>query len=506
MYLTERVILLEGVILTQPVLGKRLFTMMSPGSSNIKITCELFVYLLVFITGAWGDCNAPEKVEFAEQATDTLDKASFPTGSVVTYSCQPGYKRITGTTVTSKKCLPDNTWSQLDVFCERKSCRNPGDILNGDIEATDFLFGSRVIFKCNDGFRLTTKRNYSDCLADGTWSNPLPECEVVICPAPNSPPDGSFDPYKDEYTYLDAVTFSCNKGLVLAGEPSASCTANGSWSSSSPTCVVVQCSDPYVPHSKRLSGFMGPYSLYSAVVFECDNGYVMNGSSSITCKINSQWEPKVPECLSVCAPPPILLYAELDEGFSHLLNYFSGMTVLYNCKEGFEHDRNKKNTVTCDNKLWDVSENFCIRKSCGDPGHVKDATMSAKDFLFGSRANYLCTEGYAMLSDTYRECQADGTWSRADIVCTAVCNPPPTLSNAELVERFADLPNYFNAMTAEYNCKHDPNQKIAITCLGKIWSNPKEVCPQRNSIPIIVGNPRQILLMWSTLIVMHKYI
>ncbi|XP_075052315.1 C4b-binding protein alpha chain-like isoform X2 [Mixophyes fleayi] len=602
---------------------------MSSTSYNIKRPCMIFLYFVLLITGAWGQCNRPENLPFAQITQDNLNKDSFPSGTTVLYECRPGYTRVPGTK-SSIVCLDDNTWSQPDTFCQRRSCGNPGDLLNGEMEAEDFNFGSKVIYKCNEGYRLTSKRNYRECQADGQWSNVLPQCEAVICPAPDTPPNGSFDPSKDEYSYLDAVTFSCNRGLVISGATSVSCTADGTWSSGSPTCVAVECSDPVVPHSTRLSGFGGPYNLNYAVRFECLAGYVMNGSSSITCRINSQWEPEVPKCLTVCNPPPTFPYMKPDETFAHLPNYFSGTTVQYNCEPGYERDPNKVITITCSGRSWSKPDQFCTRISCGDPGDIMNAERSAPDFLFGSKATYTCLEGYAKSSEiSYRECQEDGTWSTSDIVCTAVCNPPPTFSymkpdahlpnyfsgttvryncepgyerdlnkdntitcsgrswskpdqfctpvscgnpgevtnarmsatnflfgtsaiytcedgyvmksninyrvcqadrtwsradlvcavvcnppptfpNAELDEKSAKLPNYFDGTTVQYNCKHgyqrDPNKENTITCSGKSWSTLEQFCTTKSNAPIIIGNPSQILLMCGILIVMHKYI
>lgn len=59
---------------------------------------------------------------------------------------------------------------------------------------------------------------------------------AVLCAAPELPANGEYHPQKDEYTYLDSVTFSCQKPLEVVGNPSISCTGTGEWSSNSPTC------------------------------------------------------------------------------------------------------------------------------------------------------------------------------------------------------------------------------------------------------------------------------
>ncbi|XP_063811383.1 complement receptor type 1-like isoform X2 [Pseudophryne corroboree] len=445
-------------------------------------------------------CDVPERLLFA--VSDDLDKDIFLPGTAVSYTCRPGYRRAPFTKA-SIKCLSNYTWSQPDNFCTRRSCGSPGEIINGEREADDFLFGSRVIFKCNEGYHITSKRPYRDCLADGKWSNDLPECEAVICSPPEKPINGSFDPYKDEYTFLDAVTFSCKRGLHFVGEATISCTAEGSWSATTPTCTGVQCSDPHVPNSIRLSGFRGPYSLNSAVLFECKNDYVMNGSSSITCQITSEWEPKVPECLTVCVSPPDLPYAELDESSALLPNYFSGTTVQYKCKHEYERVPNTKNTTTCLDKSWSTADEFCKTVCVSPPdlpyAELDESSAHLPNYFSGTTVQYKCKHEYELVPYTKNNITClDKSWSTADEFCKTVCESPPTLSYAELDESSAHLPKYFSGTIVRYNCtndyKRDPDKENSITCVDKSWSMPDQFC-------IRIKNPVYIYIIIGTVCV-----
>ncbi|CAJ0919302.1 unnamed protein product [Ranitomeya imitator] len=44
-----------------------------------------------------------------------------------------------------------------------------------------FSFGSRVNYTCNPGYSMTSKRNYRECQADGTWSGKPPVCKEPVC-------------------------------------------------------------------------------------------------------------------------------------------------------------------------------------------------------------------------------------------------------------------------------------------------------------------------------------
>ncbi|XP_044143213.1 complement decay-accelerating factor-like [Bufo gargarizans] len=323
------------------------------------ITCQddgTWSLVSTFCTRA---CGVPNRLQYAVPRDSDLEKDIFSPGTIVRYDCRDGYRRVSQT-INSVTCLANYTWSEPSVFCERRSCGNPGDIENGNFEATDgFLFASRVIYKCHTGYQMLSRRNYRDCQADGTWSNVPPQCEAVICAPPESPADGTFYPTKDEYTFLDTVTFTCNKGLHIDGEATASCTSDGTWSTTPPNCKV-PCKVPSVANSRPIVGLKRVYVEGDAVRFECEAGFVLNGSPLITCSSRGQWEPSPPKCNAI---------------------------------------------------------------SCGNPGAIDHGQMQSENFLFGSIVTYICNPGYFMVSKgNYRKCQADGNWSGKPPVCKeSVC-------------------------------------------------------------------------------------
>ncbi|XP_077337307.1 C4b-binding protein alpha chain-like isoform X2 [Lithobates pipiens] len=387
----------------------------TPGKSA-TITCQA--------DGTWTNiedfcsraCGVPDRIAYAEPKPGALNQNIFLPNATVSYVCRPGYIRVPG-----KKnlltCLENYTWSHPEEFCQRRSCGNPGEIDNGNMDGIDFIFGSRVTYTCNEGHRLVSRRNFRDCQADGTWSNIIPQCEAVLCPAPESAADGEYLPKKDEYTYLDSVTFSCRKPLEVAGNASISCTARGEWSSDSPTCKDVNCPNPDVKNSRRLSGFVGPYRLNSAITFECDKGFVLRGSSSISCNIDSQWVPAIPQC---------------------------------------------------------------ERISCGDPGTIQNGQMSSPNFYVNSKATYTCNEGFAFPLTSlvnYRICQENGTWSDLTLVCTATCKEKPRVPPFAFLNETSTI--YYNGTVVHFECKPGfarNGKENAIACRNHSWSDPEEFC------------------------------
>ncbi|XP_073522967.1 C4b-binding protein alpha chain-like isoform X2 [Phyllobates terribilis] len=398
-------------------------------------------------------CGVPDRLNFAVPKEKDLSKDIFLPGTKISYDCRPGYRRVPGSDY-SVTCLDNLSWSAPSDFCTLRECGHPEDIHNGYFEVSNmFFFGSRVTYNCNEGYRLLSKTNYRDCQANGQWSNVPPDCEATICPAPDKPTDGTYDPEKDEYTYLDAVTFKCNKGLHVIGTSSASCTSNGTWSGGSPTCKAVSCPDPaQVQNGRRVSGFVGPYTLNSAVRYECEDNFVIKGSSSITCTVDSQWSHEIPKCLTVCAAPPISTYAELEESFTNLI-YFDQITVLYKCKPGYIRDPEEvnQNQITCLGRSWSKLAKFCSPISCGDPGKVTNANKIGSEFTFGHRVRYTCQDGYHITSSTnYKECQVDGNWSSGEIICSVKCQSP-NVDNSLLRSPMKSV--YVHGDSVEFDCK-----------------------------------------------------
>ena len=59
---------------------------------------------------------------------------------------------------------------------------------------------------------------------------------------------------------------------------------------------VVKCDYPVVEHGMILSGFRRKFYYKAQVVFKCNQGFYLHGSSTIVCNANSVWEPKLPTC------------------------------------------------------------------------------------------------------------------------------------------------------------------------------------------------------------------
>lgn len=115
-------------------------------------------------------------------------------------------------------------------------------------------------------------------------------------------------------TLLAVVTYFCLPGYTLTGPASRECENDGQWSASLPTCngkyftiyltnliltkmlncLAVDCGDPGTPANGVRS--LTTTTLNSIVLYECNRGFVLDGSSSRVCQASGVWSGLLPVC------------------------------------------------------------------------------------------------------------------------------------------------------------------------------------------------------------------
>uniref|UniRef100_A0A8C6QIF6 Sushi domain-containing protein n=1 Tax=Nannospalax galili TaxID=1026970 RepID=A0A8C6QIF6_NANGA len=202
--------------------------------------------------GQWSDieefcgrsCNVPTRLVFASLKKEYITKNFYPVGFTVEYECRPGFQRTSFSSGKST-CLQNLEWSEVDTFCKKKSCPNPGDIQNGNINiTTDMLFGSQIFFSCNTGYKLLGADS-SFCSVVGktvAWSDPLPTCTEIFCPEPPEIDNGIIKGESENYVYGQSISYECDRGFILVGKSSIYCTVknnDGEWNDMPPECTRI---------------------------------------------------------------------------------------------------------------------------------------------------------------------------------------------------------------------------------------------------------------------------
>ena len=222
---------------------------------------------------------------------------SFTYESIISYSCDSGYKLIGNVTII---CEADTLWNASVPTCQLVDCGDPGIPENGQHTGDNFTYKSIVTYSCNSGFELIGDTTII-CKEDNLWNTSIPICNPIKCEDPGSPENGHA--FGNVYTYNSEVTFNCNAGYELEGSATISCQANGFWNDAIPQCLPVSCGSPGIPTNGSVIGIIFTYQ--STITYMCDKTFHLDGSSSSICKPDKQWLHEPPTCLKICSNPGI---------------------------------------------------------------------------------------------------------------------------------------------------------------------------------------------------------
>nr|XP_028568208.1 sushi domain-containing protein 1 isoform X2 [Podarcis muralis] len=120
------------------------------------------------------DCGLPPSVPNAYSA---VNKTTY--GNKVVYTCQPGYVIESGN--STAVCSSSGQWKEADFVCKEIDCGKPQWFPNN----TDIIWdnrttlGSKIYYKCREGFQSFGEHNFSQCTTSQKWGNITFECKEV---------------------------------------------------------------------------------------------------------------------------------------------------------------------------------------------------------------------------------------------------------------------------------------------------------------------------------------
>ncbi|XP_036387209.1 C4b-binding protein alpha chain isoform X2 [Megalops cyprinoides] len=272
------------------------------GDSCWRLSPQLLLLFLIFPVGGKAQCEKPTLPAGLGLSEESLSSDSFPDGSTAKLVCSLGYVRAGG---SSDITCAAGQWSSPKLLCEKKSCGSPGEITHGRFDMDEGIdFGATVRAFCDEGYELVGP-SYRQCFDFG-WTNRVPLCEAVRCEGPPEIPNGRIlNPPEAGFTlYRDVIEYACNKGYSPSGPLQVYCGAEKTYVPSPPSCTVVSCPVPNIPHAVRKEGPPPPYSPKNYVVYACDQGYDFEGDKEkkLVCLDSGSWSPSVPECKKIVVP------------------------------------------------------------------------------------------------------------------------------------------------------------------------------------------------------------
>ncbi|XP_048212935.1 C4b-binding protein alpha chain-like [Perognathus longimembris pacificus] len=466
----------------------RLSSVSDPSLFRITLVTTLLATVL-------GKCGPPPNLAFA-LPVKKVDQEDFDTQTVLKYTCRLGYSRIRSN--SDIVCRGDGTW-EYDEFCVKKRCQNPGDLRHGQVEIqTDFSFGSQIHFSCSEGYILHgSTTSFCEIQNKGVgWSNPLPECVSVKCeppPAISNGKHGGGD--EDIFTYGSSVTYGCNPNFSLIGNATIFCSVVnqtiGVWSPDPPTCKKINCPQPDVPHGKIISGFAPIYTYKHSIMFTCQNGFALRGSSVILCEADGNWNPSPPTCeIKSCLGRPDIPHASWTDYYNVRREgvYYPGDMLVYRCDSGYKPAINGPTSVICQRDFKWSPFNGCKKVCCPVPSLQNVITTYRTEAHFDTGCTYVYEDvvsytcyGEKMFSAT---CQADGTWHPRTPSCLHNCRFPPKIAHGEF-----ELSSTFlgRSTKATYTCEEGYSLvgEATLTCGDLLWSPAAPECKAQCEKPQI---------------------
>ncbi|XP_066289172.1 IgGFc-binding protein-like [Branchiostoma lanceolatum] len=423
-------------------------------------------------------CSPPTAPE--NGALSPEGETSYDYQDEVTFSCNQGYELDGAASVT---CQADREWSAPVPTCKPVQCSPPTAPENGALSPeveTSYDYQDEVTFSCNQGYELDGAASVT-CQADREWSAPVPACKPVQCSPPTAPENGALSPEgADSYDYQDEVTFSCNQGYELDGASSVTCQADRQWSAPVPTCEPVQCSPPTAPENGALSPEgADSYDYQDEVTFSCNQGYELDGASSVTCQADRQWSAPVPTCEPVqCSPPTAPENGALSPEVETSYDYQDEVT--FSCNQGYELDGAA--SVTCQaDREWSAPVPACQPVQCSPPTAPENGALSpegADSYDYQDEVTFSCNQGYELDGAASVTCQADRQWSAPVPTCEPVqCSPPTAPENGALSPEGADSYDYQDEVTFSCNQGYELDGAASVTCQAdREWSAPLPAC------------------------------
>ncbi|XP_017163010.1 CUB and sushi domain-containing protein 3-like isoform X2 [Poecilia reticulata] len=367
-----------------------------------------------------GHCGIPEGIVNGQVIGE-----NFGYRDTVVYQCLPGY-RLIGSSV--RICLQDNQWSGQLPICIPISCGHPGSPIYGRTVGNGFNLNDVVSFVCNRGYEMEGPAR-AQCQANRQWSHPPPTCKVVNCSDPGIPAN-SIRQSKIEhgnFTFGTVVFYDCNPGYYLFGSPVLTCQPTGQWDKPLPECIVVDCGHPGSPPNGMLTG--EKFTFGSTVRYSCLGGRQLKGESSRMCQLNGMWSSPMPFCsgdiAGSCGDPGIPSHGSREQ-----TDFRIRSKVYFTCSEGYELIGSAER-MCFPNGTWSGTQPFCKPTQCGNPGTPSNGRVFRLDgTTFSHSVIYSCMDGYLLTGATTRLCQANGTWSGAQPNCTMInCGDPGIPAN-----------------------------------------------------------------------------
>ncbi|XP_034733771.1 complement receptor type 1-like isoform X2 [Etheostoma cragini] len=396
---------------------------------NVGWTLLVLAFALLASAQVPKECSAPPEHPYTRLVEKYSSTPKFSSGEKVYYNCAEDMTPSTGNRAV--QCV-GGKWTKLTLKCEKRSCGNAGELLNGEFhyEGNSFI-GEKVYAICNDGYAVKGL-NYMICKKSG-WTGDFPACE------------------ERETT----------------------------------------CSTPAVANSVSSAGGVSVHRMGDGMTFTCSQGFQLDGAQRVTCGPGGVWQPQPPRCLpsqhKTESPDdkrgcgmPVKFHnskAVLSEKYITRTSFTSGERVHYVCEVGYIPAGGSR-YCECTNGKWTPLRLKCERKPCGSAGELINGQFAYTGVQFGDTATAVCDVGYNLVGQATRNCMSQGWDGRVPACEAVVCEEPPRGTNAE-ISNYQEPPYTYRSVI-RYRCRAGTliGQRHIWCTENGTWSDPAPTCKE----------------------------
>ncbi|KAJ0032401.1 hypothetical protein NQD34_002482 [Periophthalmus magnuspinnatus] len=320
-------------------------------------------------------------------------------------------------------------------YCKKDEVTVPD---NGTVTCThkygDFAYDSECQYSCEEGYQLSMPRPLQ-CIAENTWSDQPPTCQLIQCPKLSSPQWGSVrcsDPLGPS-SYQSTCVFACEEGYELTGSQTDTllCESTGQWNATQPSCTAVRCPAISVLENAVVNcegDTKTKYAYGNSCSFSCLPGYNLVGTKALTCTASAEWSGNVPYCQVIqCSKlsNPQWGFVRCSDPLGPS-SYQS--TCVFACEEGYELTGSQTDTLLCESTgQWNATQPSCTAIYCpvleGKPNLIMNCSSNNSELAPGATCSFNCEPGFELHGAENLQCSEDVQWDEAVPTCEAVVCP-----------------------------------------------------------------------------------
>jgi len=245
------------------------------------------------------------------------------------------------------RCIAKRRCPQLPPLIQG-SIHIQGNEFNGLRSGSD-LSTTRAVYKCWFGLELEPAESETRYCVQGKWTGENPQCVRAGCGRPPTINRGYYASHgivNHVYLAESFVKYHCDMGYRLNGPSILTCSSEKEWiPKQRPSCTPIESNvsvkgcpvPPMIAKGEYQilpwrTGNSSTIPFYSSAVYMCHRGYILHGSSYISCSPHGWWQPfTVPRCI----PEGGLISGEIsdpdvDEGsLPWLVSLTTGFGVIF---------------------------------------------------------------------------------------------------------------------------------------------------------------------------------